>query len=306
MRFFFIMILFLMPICLVSAEVNKQDNISQRVNEQKEIETIEAEGVVSSIPDNMLTTKEQSLMAAKKSALMKFVDSCVDKQVALQKAELIDKKIYSKTDEYIKSYKIVSEGIDENGFYKTKILAEVKLLSVLQEVLGSLAENEKVDKPQVMIVITGSMEGFDFNVYSSTFETILIHILKDDGYKIVPKEQVKIIFEKEKDNPYDNPKILPKYGKQFGAGIFVIVRILGKYQYFKDYPGTYYTLDVDMHVQINRVVGSGGSRGGSRSGIEASDAAITDFLREVAEKDASFIEEFFNSHTSFLNKIRKK
>lgn len=216
--------------CAGSSQIIKSSDEGNLANQETvKIITVETEGIVAPIADNILATKEQSLMAAKKAAVEKAVGVYLSGQILVQKSQLIDEQIYSRTGGYIRSWRVISEGLDKDGLYHTKITAEVKLGDVKKDIdaLGLLIKSKRVGNPRIIVVISEQIDGKPAD--SATAETVFMNVLLDKGYKVVAKEKIKEILDKENEDPYDNPKALTKYGKQLDSEILIVGKASSQY-----------------------------------------------------------------------------
>lgn len=191
---------------------------------QEETTEVEADGFTAIIPDAILATKEQSLMAAQRAALEKAVGVWISAQTIVSQAQVLDENIFSRTGGYIKSWDIIFQG-EESGLYKTRIKAKIKLGSVKKDLdtLGLLIKSKKVGNPRVMVLI--STKG-DVGADTSTefAETTIMGVLLDKGYKLVDKEQLDVIKGEEqlKSALAGNEADAAILGKKFDADVVIL------------------------------------------------------------------------------------
>jgi hypothetical protein len=194
-----------------------------------EVISVEAESIIAPIPDNILLTQEQGELAAKRAAIEKAVGVYISGQIIVQKAQVIDEQIYSKTAGYIKSYKIISAGFTPEGLYSTKILAQVKLGDIKNDLdaLGLLITSKKVENPRIIVIIEEKID--DKPSDTSICETAIMNVLLEKGYKVVEKNKIKEIIEKENiTSPYDEPNTLIKYGRELNAELLIVGRAISQ------------------------------------------------------------------------------
>lgn len=192
--------------------------------------TVEAESLIAPIKDNILATKEQSLMAAQRAALEKALGVFISAQTIVQQAALLEENIFSRTAGYIKDYKILSEGPD-GEFYKTKISAKVKMGDISKEidVLGLLIKSKKVGNPRVMVLINEEIDGIKST--QSIAETIIIKKLLDLGYRVVDQEQIAKIKQDEEvvKALSGDANSVAKVGKKFDAEVIISGTAISKF-----------------------------------------------------------------------------
>lgn len=131
----------LLSVLVLGACASSGTNIKGSAKEEKEItEVVLAEGLASVLNNDLLDAQKRALAEAQRNAVEMTVGVYVNAATRVEKAILVDQQILSKTNGYIKKYKIISEG-REGDFYKTKIEALVKIEAVNKDLnlLGLLA-----------------------------------------------------------------------------------------------------------------------------------------------------------------------
>lgn len=229
--FLFLVFLLLFSGCAGPKQEIKQSVIVQpsaKEDIEKFVE-VEAEGVVVNIKDNLLATKEQSLMAAQRAALEKAVGVYVTGQTIVQNAAVIEENIFSKTVGYIKDFKIISEGVD-GEFFKTKIHSKIRLGDVKKDIdaLGLLIKTKKVGNPRIMVLIDEEIDGEISS--AGTSETKLINQLLEKGYKVIDREQTAKLRgdERAKLALAGNEKDVVLIGSRYDADVVIAGRIISK------------------------------------------------------------------------------
>ncbi|MBI5555843.1 MAG: hypothetical protein HY920_08355 [Elusimicrobia bacterium] len=136
--------LFILSVLVLSACATSRPNIKDYTNKSKEekevTEVVQAEGMVAVFNNDILDAKKRSLGEAQRNAVEMTVGVYVNAATRVEKAIMVDQQILSKTNGYIKKYKILAAG-REGDFYKTKIEALVKIEAVNKDlnILGLMA-----------------------------------------------------------------------------------------------------------------------------------------------------------------------
>jgi hypothetical protein len=195
----------------------------------EEVVTVEAEGEANVIPGNKLNTREMSLSSAQKNAIEKAVGVLVSGQMIVSQARLIEDQVYSKTAGYLKSWDVLSER-EEDGIYKTKIRAKVKMGDMRKDLdgLGMMIKTKKVGNPRVMILVDEKVDGKPSE--SKTVETGLASQLLEKGYKVVDADQLAEIRNQEQALKALSGDLgeAAELGKRFGAEIALVGSIDAK------------------------------------------------------------------------------
>ncbi|MDD5258894.1 MAG: hypothetical protein PHD29_02900 [bacterium] len=105
-------------------------NSANKNKREKEVtEVVQAEGLAAIFDNDLLDAKKRALGEAQRNAVEMTVGVYVNAATRVEKALMVDQQILSKTNGYIKKYKILSSG-REGDLYKTKIEALVKIEAV--------------------------------------------------------------------------------------------------------------------------------------------------------------------------------
>lgn len=188
----------------------------------EQIITVEVEGEVPYIDGGLLATKEQALAAAQRKALEEALGLYVSGQTVVEKARLIDDKIFSRTAGYLKKWTIISER--RNGdFYLMKIKADVKLGDVKKDLdtIGLLLQQTKVSNPRVLIKIDGIIDGQKSEVDTAFIENRISSVLMEKGFRLVDRDQLNELHQLSDMSPAE----LAKYGKQLDAELILVGKV---------------------------------------------------------------------------------
>ena len=189
------------------------------------------EVVVSGISDivggNTMAAREKALTNAYRAAVESGVGSMVESNSITQNFQLITDNIYSKSQGYVKSFDVVSEGMgDAPNTYKVTIKAIVNMtqmgddlrsLGILQDIMGM---------PKIMSMIDEVSTSSGASVLSSDPSSSIAveEKLLKKGFELVDKEMVQKIRSKEMarmDELMENDDAISRIAKeaaeQYGA-----------------------------------------------------------------------------------------
>lgn len=128
----------------------------------EEAQTVTAEGVAAIDDGNKAIARDNALKDAQRKAVEQAVGTMISSETAVQNFQLLSDKIFSQSQGYIQSYKIVSEGAFEGTLYKVAIQASVAT-GGLKNDLGALGLlMQKVEKPRVLFMIAEQNVGQEF------------------------------------------------------------------------------------------------------------------------------------------------
>ncbi len=186
--------------------------------------TVEVEAEVPYIEGGLLATKEQAQAAAQRKALEEALGVYVSGQTVVEKARLIDDKIFSRTAGYIHNFKVLSEGRKDADFYVMKARVDVKLGDVKKDLdtIGLLLQQTKVGNPRVLIKIDGIVDGKKSEVDTDLVENKLSESFLSNGFRLVDRDQLEQIHLDQDAKLSDlDSATLAKYGRQLDAEVIV-------------------------------------------------------------------------------------
>ena len=163
---------------------SKQYNKETAANKEKEevIAVVEAEGIVNIKNNNIVNAKKRALSDAQKNAVEMSVGVYVNAVTRVEKSMLVEQKILSKTNGYIKKYKILSEGA-ENGIYKIKIEAMVKIEEINRDI-NDAGLNQPARVPNLLFSVLIDDRIDNIENKDKVSENIIAEKLLSKNYKL--------------------------------------------------------------------------------------------------------------------------
>jgi len=175
------------------------------------------------LKDDILDAKKRALGEAQRNAVEMTVGVYVNAATRVEKAIMVDQQILSKTNGYIKKYKILSEG-REGDFYKTKIEALVKIEDINKDlnILGLTAPPAPATTNlRIGVVIMDRIDGVPDN--DGVSETTLDDRLLSLQYKLVAVNEITQAAKNLKaDDFLNNLDQQKKVGELVKADILII------------------------------------------------------------------------------------
>jgi len=131
----------------------------------EEAQTVTADGIAAIEDGNKAIARDNALKDAQRKAVEQAVGAMISSETAVQNFQLLSDKIFSQSQGYIQSFKIVSEGAAEGTLYRVTIQATVAT-GGLKNDLGALGLlMQKVEKPRVLFMIAEQNIGQEFYVF---------------------------------------------------------------------------------------------------------------------------------------------
>ncbi len=217
----------ILSVLALGACATSRPNIKDYANkgkEEKEItEVVQAEGLVAVLNNDILDAKKRALGEAQRNAVEMTVGVYVNAATRVEKAIMVDQQILSKTNGYIKKYKILSEG-REGDFYKTKIEALVKIEAINKDlnILGLTAPpTPATTNLRIGVVIMDRIDGVPDN--DGVSEVTLGDRLLSLQYKLITvNELAQAAKNLNADDFLNNLDQQKKVGEMVKADVLII------------------------------------------------------------------------------------
>lgn len=201
---------------------SKQYKKEPAKEKEEEIAVVEAEGLVNIKNNDILNAKKRALLDAQKNAVEMAVGVYVNASTRVEKSMLVEQKILSKTNGYIKKYKILSEGPVSQGaqdnFYKTRIEAAVKIEEINKD-LNEAGLNRKLAPPSSLlfaVMIDDRID--DINNEDKVSENVIAEKLLSKNYKLGRiNTQDKALLSDLAGNPEGQKKL----GEAFKSDVLI-------------------------------------------------------------------------------------
>lgn len=286
----------------------------------QESQTVTTEGVAAIVDGNKAIARDQALQDAQRKAIEEAIGTMISSETAVQNFQLLSDKIFSQSQGYIKSYKVVSDGAADATLYKVTIQATVATEGLKND-LGALGLlMQRVEKPRVLFMIAEQNIGQEFYVFwwwgkseykgqhfdMAASETALKEEFLAKGFNVVDSSIAtgKI----EVSNAYKIADLTDtgalSIGRQLGAEVVIKGKSLAK-----EGPRTggssvgSYVADITasaLRVDNGQVLASGRGHGVSRhiSQVTGGTEALERAARELAEKMIDQITKKWTAETS--------
>jgi len=167
-------------------------------------------------------SKEDALKDAKRNAVEKGSGTIISSHSQTRDFQLVKDTILAKSTGFIHSYKEISaqqSKIDDT--WTVKISAEVSIQGVEDEWLVVQGLLQDIGRPKILVVINERVD--KKTVAMSTVQTKIEGALKDSGFALVDRDQLKEIDKRDLQAALadDKPDKVQAIAKRFGAQIFI-------------------------------------------------------------------------------------
>jgi hypothetical protein len=155
--YFYIFILFTFHFSLL-AEVHAQES-----------QTVTSEGIAPIVEGNTAIARDNAIGDAMRKAVEQAVGTMVSSETVIQNFQMLSDKIYSQSQGYIQSYKILSEGAVDPTIYKVTVQAVVSIGGLKDDLaaLGLLMQRKGM--PRVLFMIAEQNIGRQYYIFWWSF-----------------------------------------------------------------------------------------------------------------------------------------
>lgn len=219
----FILILsFILSGC-ATGRSNIRDVQKKESAERERTEIVRATGIAAVINDDLVEAKKRALADAQKNAVEMTVGVYVNAATRVEKAIMVDQQILAKTNGYIKKYKILSEG-KENEFYKLTIEALVKIEDINKDlsILGLHAPPSPTSSTlRIALFIQDTVDGNTGGRMTS--ENILAEKLLNLQYKVIDANEFAMAAKNlQTVDLYNNADQQKRIGNLLNADVLIL------------------------------------------------------------------------------------
>jgi hypothetical protein len=208
--------------------------------EEPAVVTVAAEGFAAIVQGNTAMARDQAINDALRRAVEQTVGTMISSDTVVENYVLLSDRIYSRSQGYVQSYQIVSEGPAGENLYRVQVQAGVATGTLKNDLaaLGILIARKNM--PRVMIMVAEQNVGYHHYYYwwglktgeadLSVTENILMEKLLEKGFNVV--DHTIPAKTKELSNAYrivslDNNAI-SRIGKLYNAEVVIYGKALAK------------------------------------------------------------------------------
>jgi hypothetical protein len=186
-----------------------------------ESQTIEAEGVAAISPTKSLDrARDEALEDALRKAVEQGVGVYVNSQTMTENFQVIADNILTKAAGYVRSYKIIEEKKDDQ-FYRIKIVAEVAMAKLRDDLAAIELYKKLVGYPRIMVIASEKIDGQQSD--SVSVQTALEEILVKKNFELIDRTQLERMKERDVALHQEDVKQAAALGERLGAEILVLL-----------------------------------------------------------------------------------
>ncbi|MEA2014509.1 MAG: hypothetical protein U9N38_04290 [Thermodesulfobacteriota bacterium] len=139
------------------------------------VEVVETEGACTVYGNDRMTARDNAIDDSMRKAVERVVCKYISENVAIENADVINDKIYSKPEGYIQDYSILKEDMAD-GLYRVRVRVSLSVGDIKNSLgmVGVLADEwqpEEYITMVVVVIISGIEKYGDFKMFRETLET---------------------------------------------------------------------------------------------------------------------------------------
>lgn len=183
---------------------------------------IEVEGYASIVAGRKDQAREAALRDAFRRAVEQVVGVAVESKTVVKDAELLNDRIFSRSQGFIKTYRILGERV-EGDAYRMTVFASVSRQKLEQGLDDAGLLIRKLGKPRVAVVILEkNPEGVP--TPGGIVETYLLDTLKKRGYALVDRQVMLAVEHAAASGAYDQTDAVVRAAAAGGADVVIMGR----------------------------------------------------------------------------------
>ncbi len=135
----------------------------------QDTQTVSSDGIAAIVDGNTAIARDNAIGDALRKAVEQAVGTMVSSETVVQNFQLLSDKIYSQSQGYIQSYKVLSEGAAEATIYKVTVQAVVSIGGLQNDLaaLGLLMQRKGM--PRVLFMIAEQNIGQQYYIFWWSF-----------------------------------------------------------------------------------------------------------------------------------------
>ncbi|MFH2013272.1 MAG: flagellar assembly protein T N-terminal domain-containing protein [Pseudomonadota bacterium] len=202
-------------------------------------QVITSEGIGAIINNDKAMARDNAVEDALRKAVEQAVGTIVSSETMVENFQLLNDRIYTKTEGYIQKYKIISETSAEN-IYKVIVEATVTLGNLKNDLATIGLLMARKHKPRVMVMIAEQNIGQQYLSFwwghkaseanLSIAESVLVEKLREKGFNLVDHaakaENIRMSKLYRVANLDDNTAV--SLGNQYDAEVVIVGKALAK------------------------------------------------------------------------------
>ena len=201
-----------------------------------EAKEVVATGMGSILGNDIAHARDDAIKDALRKGVENALGLIVESETLVENYQLIEDKIFSKTQGYVQKYQIIQEGKQSEQLYEVTVNATVKMTDLKNDLEGIATLMRRVNRPRMMVIIQeqniGEAPGLFgyFEADMNTAETAIMEAFMAKGFKFIDHETVKQNLKNEQATAIMEGDVAKAaaLGRSVGAEVVITGKALAK------------------------------------------------------------------------------
>jgi hypothetical protein len=175
----------------------------QQITADQEAKEVVSSGIGSIVGDDIAHARDDAIEDALRTGVEQALGMLLSSESLVENFQLIEDKIFTKTQGYVQNYQVVREGKRNEQLYEVTVKAVVKMSALKDDLEGIRTLIRRKNTPRMMVMIDernigeapGVLHYFEADMNSA--ETAIMENLMQKGFKFIDQATVKGNLQKE-------------------------------------------------------------------------------------------------------------
>jgi hypothetical protein len=175
----------------------------QQTTQDGETKEVVSSGIGSIVGGDIAHARDDAIEDALRTGVEQALGLLLSSESLVDNFQLIEDKIFTKTQGYVQNYQIISEKKRDEYLYEVTVQAHVKMSELKDDIEGIRTLMRRKNTPRMMIMIDernigeapGALHYFEADMNNA--ETALMEALMQKGFKFVDQATVKGNLQKQ-------------------------------------------------------------------------------------------------------------
>lgn len=153
-----------------------------------------AKGIGSIIDGDVAHARDDAIDDALRSGLEQSLGMLLESETLVENYQLLEDRIFSKTQGYVQNYDVVKEGKRDETLYEVTLRASIRLTDLKSDLDGIATLMRRKNTPRIVVMIQERNVGEGdryFEADMNTAETAIMDVMMSKGFKFVDQTTVR-------------------------------------------------------------------------------------------------------------------
>jgi len=159
-----------------------------------------ATGIGSIIDGDVAHARDDAIDDALRTGLEQSLGMLMESETLVENYQLIEDRIFSKTQGYVQNYEVVKEGKRDEMLYEVTLRAAIKLTDLKSDLDGIATLLRRKNTPRIVVLIQERNVGEGdryFEADMNTAETAIMDVMMEKGFKFVDQTTVRANIKRQ-------------------------------------------------------------------------------------------------------------